>query len=151
MKKIYLLLVLVVAIATSCKKPTTVQVVNNSSFFNSTIEGLDGTMYETSVLLYKGNDLVGQESIGDLMYGGDKSSFIEVEDYVDKAKVMFKFLPNSTIYSNPYKYTAQFYVISINEKNEIIITDETLISNSSKSVSTIKKELSTINFNLSAH
>jgi len=139
MKKLYFLIA-VAALLLSCTKPTTVQVVNNGSFFNGS-GGLNGTLYNATLILYKGNDLVGQVNLGDITYGGGKSKIVEVEDYVEKAKLMFKFFPSTTTYSNPFKYTSQFYILSSNKDNQIVITDQTLISNSNKSNYTLTKDL----------
>lgn len=135
MKKIYFLLAVVLLTTTSCTeeeplKKTTVKVTNNLTYYSSTIEGLNATIYNATLLLYKGSDMVGQLNLGDIVYSGGVSQTVEIADYIEKSKLMFKILPANTTLTNYFKYTAQYYVIIPNTDNHIIITNETLVTDS---------------------
>lgn len=128
MKNLFLLIVLVVITTTSCtKQVTTIQVFNKVSP-QSSYNGIDGTMYNATLLMYKDDDVVGQVELGNIRSGGGKSEIIEPEDYVQKARVMFKTNPTSS----EWKFTVQYFVLIEDDDNDIIINDQTLITGSLK-------------------
>lgn len=131
MKKMMILMILgSVILMNSCKKPATVVVQNNVTPLDYEY-GLNATMYNANLMLYKGSDFIGEISLGDITPGGGESQRVELDDHVEKVKVRFNFYPSSqTQFDNPIKYTAQFYLINANADNQISITDETLVSNS---------------------
>ena len=114
----------------SCKKPATVFVQNNVTPVDYEY-GLNATMYNANLMLYNGNDFIGEIALGDITPGGGESQTVELDDNVEKVKVKWNYYPsNQTLFDNPIRYTAQFYLINANEENEITLTDETLVSNS---------------------
>ena len=126
----YLILIGSILILTSCKKPATVIVQNNSTPVDYGY-GLNSTLYNANLMLYNGSDFIGEIALGDITPGGGESQSIELDDNVEKVKVRFNFFPSyQTQFDNPIKYTAQFFLINANEENKITLTDETLVSNS---------------------
>ncbi len=142
MKRIYLLLVVtaLLGIFVSCNKPSTVQFVNNVTHINNG-GNENGTLYSVTLLLYQDNEVVGQVNIGDVTGNGGKSDVLEIENYVEKVKVMFQFFPSSVTVSNPYYYTTQFYLITSDDDNIISINDQTMVSGNLKQGS-LEKEIS---------
>lgn len=126
----FLILIGSILILNSCKKPATVVVQNNVTPVDYGY-GLNATMYNANLMLYKGSDFIGEISLGDIAPGGGESQTIELDENVEKVKVRFNFYPSSqTQFDNPIKYTAQFFLINANEENKITVTNETLVSNS---------------------
>ena len=125
MKKIYLLLA-VVLIAVSCTKPTTVQVVNNFPLLTG-FDFSDGTIYDVTLITYQGDNKVGQINLGFITYGGCKSEIIELEDYVEKIRVVYKHSSNQA-QINPEWYIRDFFYISPNKDNIIVIDGNVSIS-----------------------
>ena len=72
MKKLLLIITLVSIMMLSCKKDevetTAYRVVNNQSKFVSSMPYLNATMYEIVVYCYKGNDIVRQDNIENVIY-----------------------------------------------------------------------------------
>ena len=126
----FLMILGLVILMNSCKKPATVVVHNDTTPVDYGC-GLNSTFYNAKLMLYNGSDFIGEIALGDITPGGGKSQIIELDDNVEKVKVRFNFLPSyQTQFDNPIKYTAQFYLNNANEENEITLTDETLVSNS---------------------
>lgn len=125
MKKLYLLLA-VVLIAVSCTKPTTVQVINNFPHITGHQYG-DGTIYDVTLLTYQGDNKVGQINLGFITYGGCKSEIIELEDYVEKIRVVYKSQTNEAPI-NPEVYTYDFFYMSSNKDNVIVLDKSVSVS-----------------------
>lgn len=126
MKKIYLVLVLIVAVATSCKKPTTVQVINNHPH-STGYQYADGTLYDVTLITYQGQNKVGQINLGFIGYGGCKSEIIELEDYVEKIRVVYKSLSNEAPI-NPDLYTYDYFYMTSNKDNVIVLDQSVDVS-----------------------
>lgn len=134
MKKILLLACLFVLFI-SCEKTTTYQIVNNSSYAGSSCDGyLDGSMYEVVVFQYIGNDIVKQDNISKISYGGDMSDEIQVDNDIEKVKVSFMMLPRECAYyelpSNKRLYVVAYSYMKEGELTRITIDDNTMVSNS---------------------
>lgn len=125
MKKIYFLLA-VALIAVSCTKPTTVQVVNNFPL-STGFDYSDGTIYDVTLITYQGDNKVGQINLGFITYGGCKSEIVELEDYVEKIRVVYKGSSNQA-QINPELYTYDFFNISPNKDNIIVIDGNVNVS-----------------------
>ncbi|MEO2070787.1 MAG: hypothetical protein ABGW99_05550 [Zunongwangia sp.] len=113
---------------------TTYRIVNNAERQpNENVSELDGTLYEVTVLKYIDDDLAGQDDLDPISAGGGKSNKIEISEDVEKIKVSFKWLPESSPYYDILDldrvYTASFTYINVGEDNEIIIDGNTLVRN----------------------
>ena len=61
----FLILIGSILILNSCKKPATVVVQNNVTPVDYGY-GLNATMYNANLMLYKGSDFIGEISLGDI-------------------------------------------------------------------------------------
>lgn len=130
MKKIFLLACILVLFV-SCKKTTTYQIVNNSSFDTSQ-EYLDGSLYEVRVFEYIGDDIVKQDNISKISYGGGISKEIEVENDVQKVKVSFRMVPPESTYYESFSrvYVVAYSYLKEGENTIITIDNNTMVSHS---------------------
>jgi hypothetical protein len=153
MKK--LLFVFSILIVFSCTKKddpkpepepkTTYQVVNNTPHYSSNLPYLDGSIYEIIVFCYIGDDMVRQDNLTKVTYGGGKSEEKEVPKEYTKIKVSFKFLPKESehynLEANNRKYIKAFTVIEKGKNNVCTLDDNTMIGESLKAM---KKEINSI-------
>lgn len=138
MKKVLVISLFVAILITGCKKedsPTTYQIVNNTTLQSTSIQYLDGSMYEIVVYCYKGTDIVRQDNFAKVASGGGKSEKKAAE--YDKVKVSFKMLPpESTYYSNSINdrlYVVAYTVLTKGSNTQIIINGQTQVSKYMKS------------------
>ena len=136
MKK-FLFLILSIVILLSCKKEkdkTTYQIINNVTKSTSTVQYMDGSVYEIIVFHYSGNDIIHQDEIKKVEAGGGKSEMIESPDQSEKIKVSFKFLPTESPYydlsSNARKYVVAFTLLEKGKNNTVTLTDNTMVDES---------------------
>ncbi len=137
MKKV-LYLVLMATLMMACKKDdptppkTTYQIINNTETSESSIEFLDGSLFEVVIFCYVGNDVARQDNLPAVSSGGGKSELIEVPDSFDKLKVSFKLLPKESPYynlpANGRKYVVSFSFLQKGKSNQIIIDGLTMVS-----------------------
>lgn len=140
MKNVIYLFVAVILFA-ACEKDesskTTYEVVNNSEKFVSSMEYLDGTLWEIVVYQFIGDDIVKQDNLDPIAYGGTTSGKIEVDNNVEKVKLSFKFFPKKSEYydlsSNNRKYVVAYTYIEEGKNNIIEVDGETMSSGSLKS------------------
>lgn len=139
MKNILFLLILAAVVTLGCKKdepepasPTTYQIVNDNEVNESTIEFLDGTLYEIVVFAYTGDDIARQDNVDPVGPSGSKSDIIEVPDTIEKIKISFKFLPKESPYynlsSNNRKYVVSYTFLEKGKNNQVIIDGQTMVS-----------------------
>jgi uncharacterized protein YcfL len=140
MKKLLVLLA-TASILLACEKEpeiekTTVQIENNTSFDESSIKELDGTLYEVELLTFIGDDMSGQISLTPIN-SGTISNKIEIDAKVEKVKLSFTLLPYDHEYADVLdierNYTASFTFITKEENNIITLNSNTLISSKLKS------------------
>lgn len=136
----FMAMTLPILLFSSCSKEeedmpnvSTFTIINNNEKYDSTIEYLDGSMYEVVVFEYDetGNN-IGQINIDDITYGGGKSDAIPVQDECSKVQVSFKMLPKESPYydlsSNKRLYVASLSVIKKGSNTNIIIDSNTMTS-----------------------
>lgn len=128
----------------SCSKDeeetkTTYEIINNSEYFDSSCEYLDGTLWEVVVFQYIGDDIAKQENIDPIEYGGGTSGKLVIGDNIEKIQVSFKMLPKeSPYYGLPFnnrKYVVAYKFMEKGKNNVVTIDGSTLVSNSPKSAS----------------
>lgn len=146
MKNFIYVLILIFA-CISCKKEaatTTYQVVNNSTLSTSSMEYLDGSIYEVVVYHYSGTDIIKQDAMDKVAAGGGKSEIIEVPASSEKIKVSYKMLPPQSTYydlsSNHRLYVVAYTLIKQGENNVILLDDNTMVGGT-LTKSNIKDEL----------
>lgn len=139
-----MLMVLFAAILfSSCTKdseqldPTTLTVTNNTDFYDSGDEYLNGSLYEVIVFTYIGDNVSGQISIDDIAYGGGSIENIELPDKTEKVRLSFKMLPPESPFYDNYinfrRYTVSYYYIDVNKKNQVLIDGSTMMTGTLKS------------------
>lgn len=111
--------------------PTRLIIRNNLPYIGEYPE-INGTLYQTYVLIFNGDDLVGSNYVGTILYGGGSSGYINLPDYAEKVKLRFTVRPAESTLDNPTLITGQYYMISKNIDNQIIIDENTLISSKKK-------------------
>lgn len=125
----------------SCEKDedsskTTYQIINNCTYNESSIDYLDGTMWEIIVIKYIDDDIAGQDNVDPVSPDGGKSDIIEIDNDVEKLKVSYKYLPQESEYYdldiNERKYVAAYTYLDEGENNVITITNSTLVSKASE-------------------
>ena len=131
-----------------CKKEeepkTTYVVINDSEKFESGFEYLDGTLWEVVVYCFIGEDVVREDILSPIAYGGGTSEIMEVPDNFEKIKVSFKMLPKESSYydmsGNVRKYTVTSFLLTPGIDNQIVITGQTTVSSYLKSASVLQGE-----------
>lgn len=155
MKKLIFLVAIIGIMATGCKKndskpaPTTFQIQNNVSQTNTGIESLDGTLWDVVVFSYDDNDdVVHQDNITSISYGGDISNKITAENNTTKVKVSFMLLSPDSPYSGSFinvrEYTVSYFSLVPHQNNVVTIDGQTMMQThmkSSKQQSTLSKTL----------
>ena len=137
MKKIFIV-ILALALLSGCKKDeeskTTYRIINNATKNISSINYLDGTMWEVVVFCYKGTDIVRQDNFTSIVYEGGKSIATEVDPTFEKIKVSFRMLPPaSEYYSNSLNnriYTLSYFILEKGNNKDIIIDNNTMLTTS---------------------
>jgi hypothetical protein len=131
MKKIMvILLAAICGIMVSCTDPKTTAYVKNEHTLQSDIEGLDGTLYSASLMMYQDNALLGTVSLGDIHTGGGVSSSIELNENCNKVRVKFYYLPSTSTDLNPAMYTSFQIPVTAEIENEILVNNSTTIGSS---------------------
>ncbi len=128
-------------------KITTYQVINNTELNESdNISELNGTLYQVTVLKYRGEDLAGQDNLENpIEPNGGSSDVIEISDDIDKIKISFEFLPESSSYYDIVDldrlYTASFTFLENGVNNEVVFDGNTLVKNNPSSSVNDEKEI----------
>lgn len=134
MKKLALLFIVII-FGFSCKKEkdpaTTYQVINNCTLSTSTVQYLDGSIYQVVVMHYNGTDIIKQDNFTKIVAGGGKSEMLTVPMNSQKMKLSFKFLPpESPLYSsseNHYLNVTAYTTVVQGQNNTITIDDHTIV------------------------
>jgi len=129
------LLFLAILSLTSCEKlssPTTVQVINNITPFDTDIPSLDGTLWDAN-LYYFGKENDGKFiPLGHISSGGDSTRIYELPKKVERIKVGFKFFgPEFEYYRNRGNF--RYYILAYTfvdkgDHHELVIDDRTFYS-----------------------
>lgn len=111
-------------------QPTTYQVVNDIEKQTTMSEYIDGTLYDVVVFKFRGDDLAGEDNLGDLDPDGGASKVLELDENIDKVKVSFEWVPKDSPASefSERNYTASYTFITQETDNVITITGETMVS-----------------------
>jgi len=137
MKKLLFIALISVSLLT-CKKdeppaPTTYVLTNSTSILGSSLDYINGTIWETIIFCYddKG-DVVREDICGDVSPGGCSTAPKELTDNIVKLVVSFKVAsPKSPAYSLPSnnrKYTIIKFAIKPQTINRIELTDKTMVT-----------------------
>ena len=119
-----------------CKKDTTYQIYNNCTKEQTSVQYLDGSLYEVVIYEYLGNDVIRQVNIDKISSGGGKSDIITANEKTEKIKVSFRLLPKQSAYynlsSNNRKYTVQYYFLEEGKLTIAEINGNTMVGGSMK-------------------
>ena len=153
MKRAKLLTLLLSAIVLlgliSCEKDekdnTTYEIINNTEHYESSMDYLDGTLWEVVVYHFIGDDVAKQENLDPIAYGGSSSGKIEIDNNIEKIKVSYKLLPRESQYydlsANDRIYVVAYKYIKEGENNKIEIDGETMVNGSLKSAKVNQQHL----------
>ena len=140
MKKAIYLIILSSIVLFSCKKDektvkTSYQIINNNEFISSTVQYFNGTLWEVVIFCFNGDEVIRQDNIKSITYGGGKSDIKEIE--CDKVKVSFQMLPtespNYDLSLNDRVFTVVTFPLIKGQNNEIVLDGKTMIQNHLKS------------------
>jgi len=122
-------------------KITTYQVISNVEKQETTVEYLDGTMYEVVVFKFIGDDLAGEDSL-DPIAPGKVSNKITISEDIEKIKLSFKFVPReSSVYdSAERRYLASYTFINKNSENKVVLKESSMLQSTLKIASQSIKE-----------
>ena len=123
-------------VVVSCKKEeqpkTTYQIINNVTKVPTTIEFLDGTLWEVVVFCYNGTDIIRQDNLDPIATDGGKSVITEVTSNIEKVKISYMFLPAKSPYyslsSNKREYVVALTTLEKGKNNIITIEGTTMVS-----------------------
>lgn len=137
MKKILLVLVIIatsISIFSSCKDDVqkSYRVTNNHPYITSSIEYANGSLYEVIVFQYRGSDIIFEDNLGTIKYGGESSRIINAKESCDKVRVSFQFIPKDSsgdysFYSNRF-YTEKYFYLEDGKTKEIKIDSTIMIT-----------------------
>ena len=125
-----ILLAVICGIVVSCSDPKTTAYVKNEHTIQSDVQGLDGTLYNASLIMYQDAQELGTVALGDVSTGGGLSSVVELNENCNKVRVKFYYLPLTSSQLNPPMYTSNAIPVTAEIENEILVNNSTTIGSS---------------------
>lgn len=125
-----ILLATICGFVVSCSDPKTTAYVKNEHTIQSDVQGLDGTLYNASLIMYQDNQELGTIALGDVSTGGGVSDVVELNANCNKVRVKFYYLPLTSSQLNPAMYTSIAIPVTAEIENEILVNNSTTIGSS---------------------
>ena len=125
------LAVLLLSLLFSCKKETPAtryQVVNNCTYFVAGDDpDVNGTFWSAIVYVYKGNDVISQQNLGNIAPEGGKSAITEVNSGATSVRLSF-LKARLNVYLNVRYYAVTPVDLTAGQLTTVTMTDDTPVS-----------------------